>query len=472
MQRHQSNLVVSIHLQVMQTYEQFLSNKAIAHQPCGITIAPSDTNPVLFSFQQEIVSRLLYMGRGALFADTGLGKSGMQWAWSDHIARHTNKPVLLLTPLAVAKQMARECSKFGVTLNLCESQSDVQSGINVTNYEKLHKFDPSQFGGVCADESGILKNFSGKTSLAVIDFAQTIPYRLSASATPAPNDTMEFGTQSEFLGMLSQPEMLATFFRHDGGDTKNWFLSHYGADRFWRWVASWAVMVRKPSDIGDFDDSRYNLPGLNEQLHQVEGTLAPDDGQLIKVMSGMSDRRSARKSSLVERCQKAIEIIEASPDDEQWLLWCELNPEGDYLAKHLNSCRQVSGADKDDAKERILTGFAENEFQTLITKPKIAGFGLNFQNCRNILFVGVNDSYESRYQAIRRCYRFGQNRVVNVHTVFSSPEWPVIENLTRKATQAEVMGVQMLRVMNSARAEVFERSEYAAGQVMRLPVFL
>lgn len=453
-------------------YTEFLQAKAIAHVPSGINLSPVEVNSILFPFQREMTSRVLKLGKGALFAQTGLGKSGCEWAWSDLVATETQKPVLLLTPLAVASQMLKECRQFGYELNFCENQADVKKGINITNYEKLHKFDARSLGGICLDEASIVKNFAGKMSNALIEFARSIPYRLSATATPAPNDYEEFGTQAEFLGVMKRSEMLSTFFHHEGGNTSEWTLMHYAEDRFWEWVASWATVVRKPSDLGEFDDSPYNLPPVIEHWHQVEGSLVPDEGELIKILSGMSDRRSAKRSSLTDRCELAAEIVNNS--DESWLIWCELNAEGDYLAKIINDSFQVSGSDKPEVKEKRLIGFSNEDYRNLITKPKISGFGMNWQHCRNILFVGVDDSWERRYQAIKRCDRFGQKRQVNVHTIYSSVEQPVIDNLNRKQKQADRMGDRMAAVMkrSSKSAHAPMNSEYNPTQKMELPSWI
>jgi hypothetical protein len=453
------------------SYQEFLESKAIAHQASGFDVAPERTNQILFPFQQEIVSRCLGLGRSANFSQTGLGKSGMEWAWSDRVTDETRKPVLLLTPLAVSKQMLRECGKFGIELRLAASQDDVSDrGIYITNYEKLRKFDPDKFGGICLDEASVLKDFSGKVSQNLVEFARSIPYRMTASATPAPNDYEEFGMQAEFLGIMSRAEMLSTFFRHDGGNTSSWKLMHYAEDRFWQWVASWAIVCRKPSDVGNFDDSPYVLPELNEYWHCVNGELETRDGELVRVMAGMGDRRSARKSSLEERCNLAIDIVNKS--DEPWLVWCELNLEGNYLAKRINDAQQVSGSDKDSAKESKLLGFGDREFRVLITKSKIAGWGMNYQHCRNILFVGVDDSWERRYQAIKRCHRFGQTQEVNVRTVFASCEYPVVQNLKRKQEQADRMGDRMISVIKGIAPVKSQKSVYNPIVNMELPTWL
>lgn len=455
----------------MSSYVEFLKGKAITHEASGFHVSPDKLASFLFDFQREIVSRSLNLGRGANFVDTGLGKTGMEWVWSQQVVAETKKPVLLLTPLAVSKQMMREKDRFGIDLSLAESQEDISGcGVYVTNYQKLHKFNPEKFGGIALDESSILKSFSGKISQALVDFASVIPYRLTATATPAPNDYEEFGMQSEFLGIMSRAEMLATFFRHDGGDTSSWKLMHYAEDRFWEWVASWAIVCRKPSDVGAFDDSQYNLPPLVDHLHCVDGELTPDDGQLIKVMSGMKDRRSARKSSLEERCDLAIDIVNQS--SEPWLVWCELNEEGDYLAKRINESKQVTGSQKDSVKESLLLGFSDREFRVLVTKPKIAGFGMNWQHCRNVLFVGVDDSWEKRYQAIKRCHRFPQTETVNVHTVFSSAEYPVVQNIKRKQAQAERMGDRMISVIKGIVPVSQQKTSYTPTKNIEVPSWL
>lgn len=297
------------HLESLTEYTEFLQSKIIAATPCGIECAPSNLNSSLFNFQRASVSHALQLGKAALFASTGLGKSIMQLSWAEQIASKTNAPVLLVAPLAVSKQTARDSEiKYGICVRLVESQSDIGDGINITNYEKLHKFEPSKLSGIVLDESSAIKQSGGKTSDTIIQFASTIPYRLACSATPAPNDYMEFGTHAELLGVMSREEMLCTFFKHDSGDTAKWRLKRHGESEFWKWVSSWAITYRMPSDLG-FSDDGFVLPPMVDHHHVVDAEMEAAEGMLIPIVASMNDRRKARKSSLEERIEMCRRII-------------------------------------------------------------------------------------------------------------------------------------------------------------------
>lgn len=415
-------------------YLDFLANKARFDPPTGLAEIP-ELPAELFDFQHDIVSWALRRGRAAVFAQTGLGKSFMELAWGRAVHHATGGDVLLLTPLAVAAQMVREAGKFGLPAKQCADQSEVEPGITVTNYAKLHHFDLSRFVGVILDESSILKAFDGKTRTMLIERCAQVPYRLAATATPAPNDFTELGNHAEFLGVMSLTGMQSVFFTHDGGDTGTWRLKGHAEDDFWRWMCSWSVLLRRPSDLG-YDDGAYDLPPMAQREHivQVEGDAARTLGERLR----------ARRESLAERVARAVEL---TPNDRPFVWWCNLNAESEALAAALPGAVEVRGSDKEDEKEAKLKAFAAGEIRILITKPTICGFGMNWQHCADTGFVGLNDSFEQVYQAVRRFWRFGQTRPVTVHFVAASTEGAVLENLRRKEADAERMGAQMVAHM-------------------------
>lgn len=457
----------------MSDYEQFLSHKIASDPPTGLEELP-DLSEHLFDFQADIVRWGLRRGRAAIFAGTGLGKSLMELSWAASIHEATGRDVLILAPLAVAAQMIREGSKFGIHANQCASQNGVEAGITVTNYQKLGHFDPAHFAGVVLDESSILKALDGKTKTRLIETFQTTPFRLAATATPAPNDFMELGNHAEFLGVMKHSEMLSTFFVHDGGETQKWRLKGHAEGDFWRWMGSWSVMLRDPSDLG-YDGTRFDLPPLEQHQHTVEAENAAPEGMLFAMEAQtLQERLSARRASVAERVERAAEI---TPADRPFVWWCHLNSESEALAKAISGAVEVRGADSEAEKERKLAGFAEGSIRVLISKPTITGFGLNWQHCADTGFVGLNDSFEQVYQAIRRFWRFGQTNPVHVHFVASDMEGAVMDNLRRKEQQAEQMAEQMVRHMADITAETLRgtarRSDaYEPDQPMRLPEWM
>ena len=429
----------------MEEYQKFLKSKRISVEPCGFDVEREMLNKNAFEWQKDIVQWALKKGRSALFEDCGLGKTIQQLMWADEVFKHTNKPILIVAPLAVAEQTKSEGEKFGIEVKVCREQRDIVDGINITNYEILEHFDCSVFGGVVLDESSILKSFTSKTKQLIIEkFAKT-QYKLSCTATPSPNDYMELGNQAEFLGIMSRSEMLATFFTHDGGEVSKWRLKGHAKHRFWEWLANWAVVLTNPSDLG-YDNADYKLPPMQIFEHTVKSEQHESNGQLLLgyIAKTLSERRDARKESLISRCEKTAELIASNPD-EQWLIWCDLNAEADMLKKIISGAVEVRGSDKPEYKTEMLKGFSDGKVKYLITKPSIAGFGLNWQCCHNMIFVGLSDSYEMMYQAIRRCYRFGQEKAVNVHIVISEAEGAVKSNIERKERQAEEMQKQMVK---------------------------
>lgn len=429
------------------TYEQFLKQKAIEAPSCGFDVSVEEMNPNLFDWQKDIVRWSIKKGRCALFEDCGLGKTIQQLEYAYHVWKHQRKPVLIVAPLAVADQTRREGMKFGYDVTVCRTQKDVQDGINITNYEMLNHFDADSFGGVVLDESSILKNYSGTIRTEIIEMFLKTPYKLSCTATPAPNDYMELGNQAEFLGVMSRTEMLSTFFIHDGGETSKWRLKGHAEDDFWTWLATWAVVLTTPADLG-YPADGYDLPEKITTEHTVESEQEAAVGENVSFFTvtakTLNERRGARRDSLEARCKKAADLVAEKPD-EQWLIWCDLNDESGTLAEMIPGAVEVRGSDSPDYKAKMLNGFTVGDVKCLISKPSIAGFGLNWQSCHNMIFVGLSDSYEMMYQAVRRCWRFGQKETVNVHIVISDAEGAVKENIERKEAQAERMTAEMVR---------------------------
>ena len=425
-------------------YEDFLAGKQHIPPSCGFEVDKPAMNIHMFEWQKDITRWALRKGRAALFEECGNGKTIQQLEFADQVAKREGMPVLIVAPLTVGAQTLREAQKFGYSAAICRTQDDVTPGINITNYEMLQHFDGRSFAGVVLDESSILKNYTGKMRNQIIEMFKDTPYRLSCTATTSPNDYMELGNQVEFLGIMSRTEMLATYFIHDGSDTGKWRIKGHAEDRFWEWVSTWAVVLTCPGDLG-YPNDGYILPSLNMTEHIVE---VKSDGEYslfgCEIAKTLTERRDARRASLRERCEQAAEIIAQNPDD-QWVCWCDLNAESELLAEFIPNSEEVRGSDKPDAKEDALMRFANGALRVLITKPSIAGFGMNWQQCHNMIFVGLSDSYEQMYQAIRRCYRFGQKRPVNVHIVTSAAEGAVKANVERKEQQAAEMKRNMVQ---------------------------
>ncbi len=456
-------------------YEDFLKSKRFYIEPMGFE--PYQLNPLLFQWQKEVVTLAIKKGRFCLFTDTGTGKSAMQLEFADQVNRYTNKPVLILAPLAVTTQTKEEGIKFGYKVNICRTQNDVKTGINITNYDMLEHFSADAFSGIVLDESGILKHFTSKTRKLIIDTFAKTPYKLACSATPAPNDYMELGNHAEFMGVMTRTEMLSTFFYHDGGETSKWVLKGHAEDKFWEWISNWAIVIRKPSDIGYGNDG-YDLPPLNIEEIIVNSEIGELDGQLMLVplmASTLSERRQARRDSLFDRCKMAVDLIKKDPG-EQWLLWCDLNKESEILTD-LSFGTEVKGADDREYKAEKLIGFTHKDFQIMVSKPSIAGFGMNWQQCHNMVFVGLSDSYEMMYQAVRRCWRFGQLKPVNVYIITSESEGAVRENIKRKENQAQEMFEMMSKhsrasIEKEVKKTYRETDEYNPQKVMVLPKWL
>jgi hypothetical protein len=457
----------------MGAYEDFVAQKLRFQSGAGLDVDLRDYG--LFPHQKDLVRWALRRGRAAIFADTGLGKSRMQVAWADTIARETGGDVLILAPLAVAEQTVEEGASIGVKVTHARDGTEIQPGINITNYARLHRFDCSRFVGVVLDESSIIKHHNSKTLAMLMDAFERTTYKLCATATPAPNDWTELGTHAQFLGYRTQSEMLAEFFVHDGGDTGNWRLKGHAKGLFWKWVASWGALLRSPADLGH-DASAYELPPLEVTQHTVAGGMQPAEGMLFALeASSLSERREARKASLAARVKACADLVNA--DDQPWIVWCDLNDEADALRAAIPGAVEIRGSDDDEDKERRLHDFAHGNIRVLITKPKIAGFGLNWQHCARMAFVGVTDSFEAYYQSVRRCWRFGQKRPVHVHVFASEQEGTVVANLARKEADAREMADSLsAETLDAVRESILgfarETNDYSPSVEMALPRFL
>ncbi|WP_028982864.1 DEAD/DEAH box helicase [Sporolactobacillus terrae] len=454
-------------------YGQFLHQKEIKIPSSGIEIKRSELHERLFDFQKDIVKWALKKGKAAVFAGTGLGKTLMQLEWSRQIYIKTNHNVLILAPLAVSSQTVREAQKMlNVIVRQVRQDSDVQSGINIANYEIIHKLDLNKFGAVVLDESSILKSFTGKVRTQIIEGFEKTPYKLACTATPAPNDFMELGNHSEFLNVMKRIEMLAMFFVHDGGSTKDWRLKGHAVDKFWDWVSEWAVMINKPSDIG-YEDGKYNLPALN--MNEVIIPAKAQEGYLIPVQAEtLMERRRARKQTIKERCERAVKL--ANSTDEQFLVWCDLNDESKLLSELIPDAVEITGSDTNEHKAQAMMDFSDGKIRVLVTKPKIAGMGMNWQGCHNMAFVGLSDSFEQVYQAIRRCWRFGQEHSVNVYLVTSELEGSTLANIKRKQKDFEKMQKSMSKyskkVLENVQSTRADKTIYSGLIDMRIPEWL
>ena len=414
------------------TYEEFVQNKKIKTEEYGFE--PDEIHSALYDFQRDITSWALRKGKCAVFTMTGTGKTIMQTEWAKQVHNKTGGNVLILAPLAVSNQTVREAHKIGLDITLCRTQADVRPGVNITNYEMLHHFDEKEFVGVVLDESSILKAFDGKTRTQIINKFGNTPYRLACTATPAPNDYMELGNHAEFLGVMNRTEMLAMFFVHDGGETQKWRLKGHAQKDFWEWVASWACVLTKPSDLG-YEDNGFDLPKLNIYEHVVES--AKQKYTLFAVpASTLQERQQAKRDSLVERVDRCVDIIGREPRDK-WLIWCNLNIEQDLLKKKFGSAAlSIQGSTPNDQKVELEKEWREGNVPILITKPSVFGYGMNWQHCRNMAFVGISDSFEQYFQAVRRCWRFGQTQPVQAHLIISEEEGAIKLNITRKEKDA------------------------------------
>ena len=434
-------------------YEEFLESKSKATFDSGFEINENDLNINLFLFQKFIVKTALKKGRYAIFADCGLGKTLMQLEWANQVNKNTNKPVLILAPLAVSGQTISEGDKFGIEISKAKELNN--HGIVIIHYEQIENIDCSEFAGVVLDESSILKNFDGETKKKIIDTFYHTKYKLACTATPSPNDPMELGNHAEFLNIMSRNEMLAMYFVHDGGETSKWRLKGHAVKTFYSFVSSWSIMLSNPSNIG-FPMDGYDLPSLNIKEKQIK-TDNRNNGLLFNdtAISAIDFNNELRLTKL-ERMDEVVNIVNNS--NENFIIWIKQNEEGELLRKLIPDAVEVKGSDLPEYKEKMLLGFAKNEFRVLITKTKIAQFGLNYQNCRNQVFASLDFSFEGLYQAIRRSYRFGQKKEVNIYLITTDTMQNVIQSIKNKQSQFEQMQKEMELSMNSHK-EIFKNAE-------------
>ena len=451
------------------SYADFVGSKS--HVSTVDSIPADDLPSWLYPFQRSLVRWALDRGRAAIFADCGLGKTPMQLAWANRVAAHTGGRVLILAPLAVTSQTISEGEKFGIEVEKSRDGKH-ESQIVVTNYEQVGKFDAGDFVATVCDESSALKHFDSKRQKVVTEFMKKQRYRLLCTATAAPNDFIELGTSAEALGQMGRQDMLGTFFVNDENSIRpiwwgaRWRLKGHAEAVFWRWVVSWSRAARKPSDVGDFDDGMFALPKLRTHEHVVE-CARPLDGKLFVMPANtLDEQRQERRQTLRERCEKAASLLAGT---EQGVAWCQLNDESDFLESEISGAVAVSGSDSDSAKEEKLEAFSSGDIRVLVTKPKIGGFGLNWQHCRRMTFF-PSHSFEQYYQAVRRCWRYGQKHAVDVHVVTTEGEQGVLKNLQRKAEQADHMFEVLVREMGNAIQ--LQRSAASEAEAVEIPSWL
>jgi hypothetical protein len=436
-------------------YADFLTSKS--QYGNGDGFEPTFMPDYLFPFQRGLVDWSVRMGRAAIFADCGLGKTPMQLAWADNVHRHTGKPILIVTPLAVSFQTETEAAKFGIDAAVSRDGS-IPAAITITNYERLEHFNRDDFGGLVCDESSAIKSFDGQRRAMVTEFMRTLPYRLLCTATAAPNDYIELGTSSEALGYLGHMDMLTRFFVNNQNSSKafrgrfrtafegqQWRFKGHAGDAFWRWVSSWARAVRRPSDLGYADDG-YDLPQLNIREHIIKARIQREGTLFDSPANGLHEEREEARRTINERCEAAAATLEdASPG----IAWCHLNNEGDLLTRLISGAVQLAGSESPDAKEEKLKAFSRGEIRVLVTKPKLGAWGLNWQHCHRMTYF-PSHSYEQWYQAVRRSWRFGQQHQVTVDMVTTEGGVKAFRNLKRKAEQADLMFEALTNHMRDA----------------------
>lgn len=457
-------------------YQEFIESKKIRVGSSGFD--SERRNGLLFDWQSDIVRWCLKKGKSAIFSDCGSGKTAMQLEWAQQVSDYCRKPVLILAPLSVGKQTQREGVKFGINVNVCRTQEDVKQGVNVTNYEMVEHFNASAFCGIVLDESSILKHQDSKTRQYLTESFSDTQFKLCCTATPSPNDFMELGQHANFLGVMTHAEMLATFFIHDGGDTDKWRLKGHAVDKFFAWVASWACCLTRPQDLG-YEQDGYELPEL--RIHEIQVESEPDEcenGQ-VRLFAGVAqtleERRGARRDSMEDRVSVAAGI--ANGEIGQVLVWCDLNAESELLTRSIRGAVEVKGADTVQHKESSMLGFSSGDVRVLVSKPKIAGWGMNWQNCNKVIFVGLSDSFEAYYQAVRRCWRFGQENPVDVYIVISEAEGAVRANIERKQRDAERMKDELVKhtkdiLKSDIRSTIRMSDPYNANLIMEVPEWL
>jgi len=462
----------------MTSYAELIARKRVAFTPRGFD--PQPMPAAMFPHQSATTEFLLRAGCGAAFLDTGLGKSFVALEWGRQVVERANRPVLMLAPLAVGPQHEREAAKFGIDARYIREPHEVTGGprVWITNYERLAKFDAAGFAGVILDESSILKSFTGATTRQLIGTFAATPYRLACTATPAPNDHTELGTHAEFLGVMRRDEMLPRWFLHDSNDTGTWRIKRHGVKDFWRWVASWARCVGKPSDLG-YDDAGFALPALNLRQHMVEADRSVDTGEekdgqarLFRLPDTSATSIHREKRLTVSYRADAIAQIVARETGEPWVIWCDTDYEADALTDRIPGAVEVRGSMAPEVKEERLVAFSTGAARVIVTKPSIAGFGLNWQHCARMAFVGLSFSYESFYQAVRRCWRFGQTRPVDVHVAMADTEKAVWDVVSRKAGDHDKMKAEMVAAMRLAHRAAVRKTTYNPQREATLPAWL
>lgn len=454
-------------------YDDFLNSKKILAQSCGFDIEDSQLNQMLFPFQRDIVRWALKRGKAAVFAHTGLGKGPIQMEWSRQVCLFTGGNVLIMAPLAVAEQFTHEAAKFGIEVNLCQSQFEVKPGINITNYDRIKDFRLSSFAGVSLDESGILKSWNSKTTQYLTEALKDVRFKLCSSATPSPNDHAELGTHAELLDVMARTQMLAMFFEHDGGETSKWMLKGHGKKPFWKFIASFAVCLRLPSDLG-YDDEGYILPPLNMQEHivGVDQSIATE-GMLFRVpdMSATGLHKEMRLTA-TDRAKKVAEIVMRKPS-ESWLIWVNTNCEADAIRAALPGVTESRGSDSPSRKIQVIIKFLDKDIDWLLAKGEMFGYGLNLQHCHNMVFAGLSYSFETLFQCIRRCWRFGQKCAVDAHIVVAETEGPVLASIKRKERQYEELQSEMNAAMKEEQLLARHKAtRYDHHMEMEIPAWL
>lgn len=457
----------------MTDYDEFLASKRILSAPCGFEVDASELNPMLMPFQRDVLTWDLRRGKAANFLHTGLGKGPIQLGWCDIIARRHGRPTMLLAPLAVAEQFQWEAEKFHHDVTICQNDADVRPGVNITNYDRVDKFDLDRFVGVSLDESSCIKDWTSKTTQGLIQRLAAMPYKLCSTATPSPNDHAELGTHAELLDVMRRPAMLAMFFEHDGKNTAKWSLKGHGRKPFFKFVSSWGVCVVKPSDLG-YSDEGFDLP----PLHMHEHIVAVDhsintDGMLFRCpdMSATGLHKEMRLTAAA-RAAKTAEIVMAEPD-EPWLIWCNTDYEADAVAAVLPDLIEVRGTDSRDKKVAAIRGFCNGSVMRLLSKLSIFGYGLNLQHCRRMVFVGLSYSFESIWQGLKRCHRFGQKFPVHAHLVMAETEGPVMEAQRRKAKQYQELQAEMNAAMREEQlAARHKAKKYDHAKEIEIPAWL
>lgn len=448
-------------------YAAFLASKA--PRPSAVGIEPGPMHEALFDYQRAVTEFCVRQGRAALFLDTGLGKSACILEWSEQMARASNGYALILTPLAVAKQFEREAAKFGYEARVVRSDADVKPGINVCNYDRLDLLNPVRFGAVALDESSVLKSFTGKTTRALIETFRDTPYRLCATATPAPNDHMELGNHAEFLGIMASNEMLARWFISDQTQMGRYRLKGHAITDFWDWIASWARCAENPADLG-FDGSRFVLPPMQVHRHKTFGDIRPAAGALFVEDMSATNIHHVKRQTAEARAEAAAALVAAEPG-EPWIVWTDTDYEADAVKHRIAGAIELRGSMTANAKEEAIGRFLAGR-ETLITKPSIAGMGLNFQHCARMIYVGRSFSYEQFYQSVRRCWRFGQTRAVDVHIIVAEGEDQIGRVIDRKAADHAAMKRAMAEAMKRAAQKSEVKAPYNPTHVGRLPTWL